>query len=62
MTPLPTMFIAPPPLQFSSPPNLIFCSGPPNYFSLKFLGPPLKLGGGSYHDIVLVLQDESVSN
>ena len=29
-------FIAPPP-----PPNLIFCSGPsPNYFGLKFLGPP----------------------
>ena len=35
-------FIAPPPLKFRSPlPNLIFCSGPPNYFGLKFLGPPL---------------------
>ena len=31
----------------SPPPNLIFCSGPPNYFSLKFLGPPLKLGGAA---------------
>ena len=37
----------PPPLKFSSSPNLIFCSGPlPNYFGLKFLGLPLKLGGG----------------
>ena len=41
-------FIGPPkhfrsPLKFSSPPNLIFCLGPPNYFGLKFLGPPLKL-------------------
>ena len=39
-------FIAPspkilgPPLNLAPPPNLIFCSGPPNYFGLKFLGPP----------------------
>ena len=32
-------FIAPP-KNFRSPPNLIFCSGPPDYFGLKFLGPP----------------------
>ena len=40
-----------PPLNLAPPPNLIFCSGPPpsppNYFGLKFLGPPpLKYGGG----------------
>ena len=36
-----------PPLKFSSLPNLIFCSGPPdNFFGLKFLDDPLKLGGG----------------
>ena len=32
-----------PPLNLAPPhpPNLIFCSGPPpNYFGLKFLGPP----------------------
>ena len=34
-----------PPLKFSSLPNLIFCSGPPNFFGLKFLDAPLKLGG-----------------
>ena len=35
-----------PPLKFSSLPNLIFCSGPPhNFFGLKFLDDPLKLGG-----------------
>ena len=34
-----------PPLNLAPPPNLIFCSGPPpNYFGLKFLDPPLKLG------------------
>ena len=37
-----------PPLNLAPPPNLIFCSGPPpNYFGLKFLGPPLKLRGGA---------------
>ena len=35
-----------PPLKFRSPPNLTFCSGPPNYFGLKFLGPPKIRGGG----------------
>ena len=36
-----------PPLKFSSLPNLIFCSGPPdNFFGLKFLDDPIKLGGG----------------
>ena len=35
-----------PPLKFSSLPNLTFCSGPPdNFFGLKFLDDPLKLGG-----------------
>ena len=36
-----------PPLNLAPPPNLIFCSGPPppNYFGLKFLGPPPKIGG-----------------
>ena len=36
-------FIAPPPAKILGPPlKLIFCSGPffPNYFGLKFLGPP----------------------
>ena len=37
------------PLNLAPPPNIIFCSGSPNYFGLKFLGPPLKLGGGCYH-------------
>ena len=52
-------FIAPPPKILSPPLNLIFCSvPPPNYFGLKFLGPPLKLGGAAtmdviYHQIVL---------
>ena len=38
-----------PSLKFSSPSKWTFCSGPPsaNYFCLKFLGPPLKLGGGT---------------
>ena len=40
------------PLKFSSSPNLIICSGPPNYFGLKFLGPPLKLGG--CYDVTLL--------
>ena len=31
-------------LWFIGPPPKI--GGPPNYFGLKFLGPPLKLGGG----------------
>ena len=40
-------------LKSSSPPlNLIFCSGSPNYFDLKFLGPPLKLGKGCYHVLI----------
>ena len=45
--------ISGPPLNLAPPtPNYIFCSAPPppspapNYFGLKFLGPPLKLGGG----------------
>ena len=34
-------FIGPPLNLAPTPiPNLIFCSGPPNYFGLKFLGPP----------------------
>ena len=52
-----------PPLKFSSLPNLIFCSGPPhNFFGLKFLDAPLKLGGegggeegGCYHLLVSYL-------
>ena len=39
-----------PPLNLAPPhpPNLIFCSGPPpNYFGLKFLGPPPKIRGGA---------------
>ena len=44
-------FIAPPkilgcPLNLAPPPkkkNYFFCSGrPPNYFALKFLGPPIR--------------------
>ena len=44
MTPLPTIFIGPPPKIVGPPLNL----APPqkNFFGLKFLGPPLKLGGG----------------
>ena len=44
-----------PPLNLALPsPNLIFCSSPPppNFFGLKFLGPPPKIGeggGGCYH-------------
>ena len=35
-----------PPLKFSSPPKFNFLvRSPPNYFGLKFLGRPLKLGG-----------------
>ena len=47
MIPL-TNYFHRPPQNFRSSPNLIFCSGPPppNYFSLKFFVPPLKLGGG----------------
>ena len=41
-------FIAP--LKFSSHPNLIFLLRAPNYFVLKFLGLPLKLGG--YYHVV----------
>ena len=34
------------PLKFSSPPNFnSLLRSPPNYFGLKFLGLPLKLGG-----------------
>ena len=44
-------FIGPPLNLAPTPiPNLIFCSGPPNYFGLKFLGPPPPLnmeGGGT---------------
>ena len=48
MIPL-TNYFHRPPQNFRSSPNLIFCSGPPppNYFSLKFFVPPLKLGGGA---------------
>ena len=38
-----------PPLNLALPsPNLIFCSSPPppNFFGLKFLGPPPKIGEG----------------
>ena len=54
-------FIGPPknfrsPLKCRSPPpNLIFCSGPPNYFGLKFLGPPLKLGRAATMHILYLL-------
>ena len=47
--------------DFTPPsPNLIFCSGSPNYFGLKFLGPPLKIrgeeeGDGYYHDFNNIL-------
>ena len=48
-------FVGPPLNLAPPPPNLFFCSGPPpNYFGLKFLGPPLKLGGeggGCYHEM-----------
>ena len=39
------------PLKFSSPAKFNFLlRSPPNYFCLKFLGLPLKLGGeGCYH-------------
>ena len=29
--------------------NILLRSPPPNYFGLKFLGPP-KMGGGCYHE------------
>ena len=42
------------PLKSSSPQNLIFCSSPPpQSFWSEFLGPPLKLGGGCYHVVLL---------
>ena len=45
-----------PPLNLAPPPpNLIFCSGPPNYFGLKFLGPPLKLGRAATMHILYLL-------
>ena len=47
-------FIDAAPSKFSSPSKLFFCSGrppappppSPNYFGLKFLGPPIKLEWG----------------
>ena len=51
-------FIAPlAPLNLVPSPNLIICSGPPpkkNYFCLKFLGHPLKIGQGCYHAICVL--------
>ena len=46
------VFIGPPPKLFGPPINVappqiqFFVQVPPNYFDLKFLGPPQKLGGG----------------
>ena len=36
-----------PPLNLAPPQIHFFAQVPPNYFGLKFLGPPLKLGGGA---------------
>ena len=41
--------ISDPPLNLAPPPSpqiIFFAQVPPNYFGPKFLGPPLKLGGG----------------
>ena len=43
-------FIGPPPKFSSHPQSSFFAQVPPNYFGLKFLGPPIKFGGGGcYH-------------
>ena len=48
-------FIGPPPKFSSHPQSSFFAQVPPNYFGLKFLGPPpLKLGG-CYHSFHLLI-------
>ena len=56
------MFIASAPKILGPPLNLIFCSAPPNYFGLKFLGLPLKLGGGGRAATILYFPDALIAS